>query len=1125
MTYSVTIDGTTTNFSGLKFKKEHPNDEPDELEEITVPATTTVSQNSIIIVYKNSTILWKGKIRKVKKFWNKEGRWKKLTGKSMKIMIWKKFLERFERGDIDGFFGSVNPTRLARFLLRCPVSDSPTTSAFQRLGYGLDPTNWTPTAISKTDLTHESWVKLRQLGFAWQLASYNYTGNRYVDGYTQENMDIGGVTRKREWMHSSDTLTNVNENKLIDAFTTDDMDWTGVNTSPWLHDDDEVNYISQIAADSSNGTVASFWRYQIFGYDAMDLDRATTAVYLKAKLYDGVSGHATSVNLDVYLWSEQLQIWWKAGTMVVTDTSWQTESFLISGILSQYGDYDQIKNLRMKIIFASHVGGGDGKGGVNVTYSYLHVEGVGFDWNDTASLLGDDDDLTYVEARRNERFDSYWDFDDVDNPTDTGGNSRDWRSHVIGTAELKLYGKNVHYGGSGYEVDCQVYVKLSAGGSWTSIGTVSWGATETSFATKTLNLLTTFPNITITELNYLKMRLRCTLNQSGGDVSYMRIARSWLNLEITESSYQRDGDWFKVDLGTTKSNVMGILVECRNNSNLYARNFNIQTSVNGTDWTTQVTRSNNAIRDILESWTPCSARYVKIEITTDDDSGWEISQIFVWCSDGTYYIQDITISEGNFEDYGSAIEAISFGLIRTSDALGQICQSANDSYTPWEWWVDYDVNNTFHLGTRRGSDKSGSVIFVRGTHFDSCEVEETCEGTEQRVRVIGRGEGKDQEELISDWQVNSTGLSEIGGTKEFHEKIISDKTVGNKDQADVLANVHQTLYGLKRVSITVDISNDEFEGQYEVGDDVWITDSLNSLDAKYRVVSIEREISGSEGDVTNRTALVLSNCWYDIADMWAEIKRQLRDVGLTGTIVSDWRAEGANQTKISADKVEDLWSHNAKNDTQSAPADENDDRWSQSGRSSYNQDFECSENYFKITGSKHAGFTETHTEYINEPSIVAFDDSPKFLCEFKIIVAGSDPAGATQWATGDYLYIRMFSGSALGFGFRIIKTASGYELYAFLRDSDPPERIVKIQDVDYNVVYRIEAAVDWDAKIVKYSVDDVLKGVFAFGATEGGSGSNLYPLYLTFVTSNPNPVTTWAWAYIYRYKSEWEWTK
>jgi len=222
--YTVKINDVIIPFNRIWFEKRHPSEDPDNFT-ITIDGETTVNPFDVVKIYNGSTLEFYGFVEKIEEEWDTRGHYTRISGRCRKVIFWKKFIERFERSRLNGFFGAVNPSKLIWFLLYSPISDDPNeASPFHRLGYGIDLYEAKCSAIRTVPTTHPNYVKIRQSGFAWQL------------GFMNEE--------------KTSTTNSFVENK---------KGWKTVGGSPWINTDDEdLSYIEfdkafQTNLDNMNG--------------------------------------------------------------------------------------------------------------------------------------------------------------------------------------------------------------------------------------------------------------------------------------------------------------------------------------------------------------------------------------------------------------------------------------------------------------------------------------------------------------------------------------------------------------------------------------------------------------------------------------------------------------------------------------------------------------------------------------------------------------------------------------------------------------------------------------------------------------------------------------------------------
>lgn len=216
---------------------------------------------------------------------------------------------------------------------------------------------------------------------------------------------------------------------------------------------------------------------------------------------------------------------------------------------------------------------------------------------------------------------------------------------LVGTAQTiytaKLYVKaNVQ----GYAQKVAVY--LNDGVSNYKIGYLNlcvYGYGYTEF--NCINILDT-----PTKVNAAKIYF----NLEFGYHTIVTVIYAYIHVEYSTSTdddiSQKTNDWFVVNLGGDYDDVTAILIECRNNPTMYARNYNIQYAIisdccaeggndgQWADFDPPINETNNDVRDILHSWKPQDdVHCIRIKLTGDANYPWEISQIYVWQSDTYKY--------------------------------------------------------------------------------------------------------------------------------------------------------------------------------------------------------------------------------------------------------------------------------------------------------------------------------------------------------------------------------------------------------------------------------------------------------------------------------------------------------
>lgn len=688
-----------------------------------------------------------------------------------------------------------------------------------------------------------------------------------------------------------------------------------------------------------------------------------------------------------------------------------------------------------------------------------------------------------------------------------------------------------------------VYIWRASTSSWVQVG--EWeGVTNGAWVLKEIDVTSILNNVS--DVNAAKVRFTNKSSSLGTHITY-----AYMEVSYSTGGSQEVGDYFMISLSSS-TDIMGILIECRNDGSQYARNYNIQYSnadnpdptVDG-NWSDfasgAVNITNNTFRDILHSWRPTTLKHIRIKITVQNTSyGWEISQIYVYKAEpkkyrayldglsqppnpppyqGGPYITDMYF-DSNYNSMELGQVNVPFG--RLIDAIDTVRKMCHSNYVPFECWIQHS-DGQIRFEDHRGSDKSATISFTKGTHLGGTTKDQNVGKTVQRIKIIGKGESKKQDDISSAWQ---TDTSEMDNVRSFYEEIISRKTVDNKTLGDLIANIYLNENAPVEELIECDVENDSYDAMaYDVGDDVMITDSLTGVSGSYRIHTIAKEINREGEHIT----LYLGKSWKDVDTEWAKIRKELRELNLTGTTIEDWSGEGSNQKKQSKVKSEtESFESTAQNDDEEGANDKTDDKWYISGDAVNGQAFNCGDKWQALTGVNGAdGLSDAVWAYISDRTL-NFDQNPKLVCEFKIDVSGS----YTAWQNDDMFRVGIRS-SALtyGFGFRIKKESGVYNLYASLYDGTGTAQLVQVGQVDENKKYRVEAVVDWESRIVKYYVQDPdsaseeleLRGLLEIDQETDPKSYNLQPLIVALNTTTPTPHGgQMSHIYCYKFKSEWK---
>ena len=339
-TIKLYIDGVEKHFIKLHYRKDHPNPDPDMFE-ITMDENEAVDVVTFqtVEIKKDEVTEFYGFVEEITPDEDAEsGTDIVVTGRCWKLILWKKFNERFQEsrevgpmdyeGNIEtGFFGSVSPTELFKFILRSPMSVHPKGKIRHKFGWGIPSDTWGCCANETAESRYPDWVGLRYNGLAWR-------GRGQV---------------------LSEFYTDVLVCNSFDAtYTT----WAIKGASPYLDTNDEDGSWIRKAVFMNDVTEGDF------GFPNLDGSRVT--VY-EAKLTLNFYGYGRGAGVQVFLYD---------GTL------WNNIGYLDNHASAQYGGYyanqtfivSTILNTPTKVNAAKIRFYANGNPYVNVYISYAYLE-------------------------------------------------------------------------------------------------------------------------------------------------------------------------------------------------------------------------------------------------------------------------------------------------------------------------------------------------------------------------------------------------------------------------------------------------------------------------------------------------------------------------------------------------------------------------------------------------------------------------------------------------------------------------------------------------------------------------------------------------------------------------------
>lgn len=491
------------------------------------------------------------------------------------------------------------------------------------------------------------------------------------------------------------------------------------------------------------------------------------------------------------------------------------------------------------------------------------------------------------------------------------------------------------------------------------------------------------------------------------ELIFSELVSGYLTVDGTAATYLRFGPMYGYLSDVFIYNraiyptITALYVECRANTNNYPRHLAVEyLDGSSAPWVVIPNTSPTAAElangsnfytnpDIIVSFPPIYTQKVRLRITADYASApWGISQIYVYKKEDIKYRPYLDSTESASDPSlvyphrqtddptvytyagGPYIKAFSdetttstkqIGPLNMSrqrmlDAINYIVGLCSDTtvgdnntvgFAPFEWWLEFDDDNTFHIKNQKGTDKSASIVFETAVNIGECDYQQFIDDTVQNIYMVGTGEQKKLQDT-SLWvrSVNATGfatnlqpLADAEKTvRTFYEDAVQDKTIIIDDSnypavGNIIGCANLTINAMPRVQITLKLNKDEFTSMaYDVGDIVTVTDPLNGIGpldlagGKYRIQNIEKTIQADSGEVVSIT---LGYPNYKFEDELQTMYRNLKSLAIVGTFNSDWTAEGTDKKLLDARLVSksSQYSQDAQNDKMAQSIPYNSTLW------------------------------------------------------------------------------------------------------------------------------------------------------------------------------------------------------
>ncbi|MEM2123385.1 MAG: discoidin domain-containing protein [Candidatus Bathyarchaeia archaeon] len=308
------------------------------------------------------------------------------------------------------------------------------------------------------------------------------------------------------------------------------------------------------------------------------------------------------------------------------------------------------------------------------------------------------------------------------------------------------------------------------------------------------------------------------------------------------ASSQAQGTYIQVDLGSSQQICRVTLYQGDN----YARNWKIETSTDGSNWTQRASRSNDHRKTLDEIFSPATARYVKVTITSAYSGAWDVKEFSIAKSDGEQVLEI-----GQIDNYGSCMP-FRFENETLMEAAYRVAEVIE-----WDLWAGTDDKLYFKVA--RGSDLSGSVVFETGRNVIELEDERDSSEWYTRIRVQGHGEWREKLMVVAeDQQQINRGI--------VREWIFAERDLIGLESLQARANALLNQHKNPRRSLRLAVI-DEY-GSWGLGDVVKVKDSGLGINDSLEVQALDRAWSSEGEDVE----VELGNPRVGVLDVLRQLK-------------------------------------------------------------------------------------------------------------------------------------------------------------------------------------------------------------------------------------------------------------
>jgi len=217
--YTVEVDGSTREFLELSIKWDSEGKNIHTYSVTLKDPSESVSAGDSVVIKRDGTSIFTGIVESIEPSMGPMFSHKKISGRHVGVKLWRKWTDRC--ADQRGYWTAYYPNKIVEFLLHPSTSDRPVEShSRRRVGWGLDPTNWTVSA-SENDSLAKNAIKRLPTAYSWSSAN-DQTNGQYFQIDLGSSKNICGIRIEN---HRTGTPEQYIRNYKIETSTTGA--WTG----------------------------------------------------------------------------------------------------------------------------------------------------------------------------------------------------------------------------------------------------------------------------------------------------------------------------------------------------------------------------------------------------------------------------------------------------------------------------------------------------------------------------------------------------------------------------------------------------------------------------------------------------------------------------------------------------------------------------------------------------------------------------------------------------------------------------------------------------------------------------------------------------------------------------------